>query len=295
MSSFAAQIPPAGMVDLEDKVIPVKLSFLRSHVFVCVTFVMDDQVCENQSLIESKKSLCFTRGQVDVSAFKEYLQSLPDGIWEDENQTSNAQLKRPAHDAWGIKKIVFVFCDDFLQKVLDLPWSREECWRRHLLPIYEAIGIDESKIVRSLLASMPPGLDIPVHHDTGYWVKHTHRVHVAIETGDMVDFMVGPNDCNMTKMLFDQGRIVELNNQAKHAVRNSMDRYRIHLIFDYVEDHPVNRLTILPNERILQTRRSIDLEREAGTGRRCPSFIILGAQKSGTTSLYEVCDRKRLS
>lgn len=130
-------------------------------------------------------------------------------------------------------------------------------------------------------------MDIPVHHDTGYWVKHTHRVHVAIETGELVDFLVGPTEEHMTKFLFDEGRVVELNNQAKHAVTNNMETWRVHLIFDYVDDHPVNRIIVNPSEKIIQTRRSIDLEREAGSGKKLPSFIVIGAQKSGTTSLYE--------
>lgn len=29
---------------------------------------------------------------------------------------------------------------------------------------------------------MPPGCVIPVHHDTGLWVQHTHRIHVAVTT-----------------------------------------------------------------------------------------------------------------
>ena len=110
------------------------------------------------------------------------------------------KLTRPAHDAWGIKKIVFNFCDDFLLKVLDLPWGKDEEWRALLLPIYEAIGITESRVVRSLLASMPPGLNIPVHHDTGYWVKQCHRCHVAIDTGDEVDFFVGPTNETLRKV-----------------------------------------------------------------------------------------------
>jgi hypothetical protein len=47
---------------------------------------------------------------------------------------------------------VFTFCDDFLLKVVDLPWSRDEEWRSLLRPIYAALGVDESKVVRSLLA-----------------------------------------------------------------------------------------------------------------------------------------------
>jgi len=61
---------------------------------------------------------------------------------------------------------------------------------------------------------MPPDMEIPVHHDTGLWVKHTHRIHVAIDTGADVDFLVGPTEDAMVRLLFDEGRIVELNNQV---------------------------------------------------------------------------------
>jgi hypothetical protein len=122
--------------------------------------------------------------------------------------------------------------------------SREERFRKHLIPIYEAIGVSEDKVIRSLLASMPPGMAIPVHHDTGYWVQHTHRVHVAIDTGELVDFFVGPNEESMMKILFDEGRIVELNNQAKHAVKNNMDRW-------YASD-----LYLPPSHIVLSTERA---------------------------------------
>lgn len=177
MSEFKASvIPPEGIVPLSDKQIPA---------------------CESAQFADH---YCFTRGIVDVSAFKAKLNSMSPDAWEDENQEGNVRLTRPAHDAWGIKKIVFNFCDDFLMKVLDLPFSRLSEWRDLLLPIYNAIGVDESKIVRSLLASMPPGVSIPVHHDTGYWVKYCHRVHVAIDTGAEVDFFVGPTNDKMQKV-----------------------------------------------------------------------------------------------
>lgn len=171
-------------------------------------------------------------------------------------------------------------------KVFELPYARQPEWKKFLSPIYDAIGIDESKIVRSLLAAMPPGVDIPIHHDTGYWVKHTHRLHVAIDTGDGVNFYVGPNQDSMRKYSFDEGRIVELNNQAKHAVYNGMNRYRVHLIFDYVDDHPIKRFQLDSKDKINQTRRTIDLVRDQGT-RKSPTFLIIGSQKCGTTSLYE--------
>jgi hypothetical protein len=96
------------------------------------------------------------------------------------------------------------------------------------------------------------------------------------------------------KYLFDEGRIVELNNQAKHAVTNNMkdDKYRVHLIFDYVEeDYSLPpRISLTTDDVILQTRRSIDLKRDVENysfENSQPKFIIIGAQKSGTTSLYE--------
>ena len=247
-------------------------------------------VCE-QDEEQQGKLHAVTLGELDVSAFKEFLQSLPSSHWEDEHaSTENVKLTRPAHDAWGIKKIVFTFCDDFLQKVFDLPFSQHEQWRRFLSPIYKAAGVtDEGKIVRSLLASMPPGVNIPVHHDTGYWVKHTHRVHVAIDSSSaQVDFLVGPTPDKMQKYSFEEGRIVELNNQAKHAVSNNWDRHRVHLIFDFVEDHPINaRYTLKPGDELSQTRRSIDLVGVEKRAHPLPSFVIIGAQKSGTTSMYE--------
>jgi hypothetical protein len=268
---LTAVIPPPGIVLLNDKQTPI-----------CERHNVKDLINNHGD----SEFMAYTRGIVDVSEFKLYLRSLPPSIWDDEHQDGNVKVTRPAHDSWGIKKIVFTFCDDFLQKVLDLPYSQDPKWRSFLLPIYNAVGIEETQVVRSLLASMPPGLSIPVHHDTGYWVKHTHRLHVAIETGKNVDFYVGPTDDTLKKYLFDEGRIVELNNQAKHAVDNKQDTWRIHLIFDYVDSHPLKRHILKPGDIVYQTRRSIDLKTEVGT-RKTPSFLILGSQKCGTTTIYE--------
>lgn len=266
--------PCTGVVDLADKMYPI-----------CE--LDDAEELADKHKNSEDATYAYTRGVVDVSEFKSYLESLQQQDWEDENQEGNVNLKRPAHDAWGIKKIMFTFCDDFLLKVLDLPYSQDSKWRKFLLPIYSAIGIEEKQVVRSLLASMPPGMSIPVHHDTGYWVKHTHRLHVAIISGDKVDFLIGPTNDSLKKYNFDEGRIVELNNQAKHAVTNGMtDKWRVHLIFDYVDTHPVNRFLLKPGEVVYQTRRSIDLKREEGSC-PAPTFIIIGAQKCGTTSIYE--------
>ena len=56
------------------------------------------------------------------------------------------------------------------------------CCCEAVLPIFAACGVDESRVVRCLLAAMPPGATIPPHHDTGLWVARTHRVHVAVRS-----------------------------------------------------------------------------------------------------------------
>lgn len=162
-------IPPTGQVHLSDKTIPI---------------------CEWNSAFH--EHYAYTRGTIDIQGWKNMLKSLPEGFWKDENQKDNVKLIRPAHDAWGIEKIIFTFCDDFLLKILDLPYSQQTEWKSLLDPVYEVLGIDQSRVVRCLLARMPPGVQIPVHHDTGFWVQHTHRCHLAIDTHDNVEFLVGP-------------------------------------------------------------------------------------------------------
>ena len=55
---------------------------------------------------------------MDIIDLKAKVISLPDSAWEDcEHDRQNVKLTRPSHDAWGINKIIFQFCDDFLLKV----------------------------------------------------------------------------------------------------------------------------------------------------------------------------------
>lgn len=79
---------------------------------------------------------------------------------------------------------------------------------------------------------------------------------------------------------------MELNNQAKHAVNNNMkEQYRVHLIFDYVDDgfNLPHRCLLTSDDVVIQTRRSIDLQRDVLSYQMensQPRFIIIGAQVS---------------
>jgi hypothetical protein len=222
-------------------------------------------------------------------------------LWDEINACqNNVHITRPSHDAWGIKKIVLMFCDDFLQTVYEMPW-----WHSHqkmqeaVKPIFEVLNVEPNRIVRLLMAALPPGVTIPVHHDTGEWVRHTHRVHVPILVTDpaQILFRCGPSEALMERISCQPGHVFEMNNQGKHAVSNChASKYRVHLILDYVDPSfkIKTRMKLNPGELLLQTRRSIDRVLDYGK-RPTPSYLILGAQKSGTTSMYEYINQHPLA
>ena len=251
-----------------------------------------------------------TRGVVDVSKIQDMVREgfdqdyrnpdeLPklsqSNFWDPRNaDTDNVTLTRPSHDAWGIGKIVLCFSDDFLTKVYRFPWWKD--FEEGLKPIIDSLFQDhephqEGLVVRALLASLPPGSTIPVHHDSGEWVKKTHRVHVPILVQDpsRVVFRCGPSNLLLQRISCKPGHVFEINNQAKHAVSNCDHVHRVHLIIDYivqdVNDKKLSPLQLDAGEKLVQTRRSVD-RLKTMVPRPTPSYIILGAQKAGTTSLY---------
>jgi hypothetical protein len=217
-------------------------------------------------------------------------------LWDDANAAvNNVRICRPSHDAWGIKKVALIFSDDFLLTTYELPWwhSRPDV-REAVEPILSLLGINASHVIRLLLASLPPGVTIPVHHDTGEWVKTTHRVHVPVLVSDpsRVLFRAGVTKDDLRRIPCRPGNVFELNNQCQHAVSNCDTDYRVHLILDYAPTSPP-RAQVQPGEVLFQTRRTISRLADKGK-RKTPSFLILGAQKAGTTSLYEYINQHPL-
>jgi hypothetical protein len=216
-------------------------------------------------------------------------------LWDIANAAvHNVAITRPSHDAWGINKIILVFCDDFLQQRYHLPWwhGANQPLRRAIQPILDVLKVNDARIVRLLFTSLPPAVTIPVHHDTGEWVKYTHRVHVPILVQDpaLILFRCGLTIDSLQRIDCTPGHVFEINNQAKHTVSNCSTDHRVHLILDYVDADFVwkspSPVLLEPAEVVLQTRRSVDRLKDRGH-RQTPTFMILGAQKAGTTTLYE--------
>ena len=223
--------------------------------------------------------------------------TVPKNLWDPiVAKTENVSITRPSHDAWGIKKIVLIFCDDFLHRVYEMPWwNQQNCpiakaMRKTIQPILSTLQISDKQVVRMLFAALPPKVTIPIHHDTGAWVKQAHRVHIPIivEDPNLILFRCGPTPSTLQRVNAIPGHIFEMNNQAEHAVSNcSTTHHRVHLILDYVpKTHEHERIILHKGESLLQTRRTIDRKIDYGKT-PTPSFIILGVQKAGTTSLYE--------
>ncbi|KAJ0407958.1 hypothetical protein ATCC90586_001986 [Pythium insidiosum] len=222
---------------------------------------------------------------IDISGLQRRILEGGEQLWDPAHQRDNVPIQRAGHDKWGIGKVVFIFCDDFISKVYMFPWFDK--WRAELDAVFEQINIPLDRVIRCILARMPPGSDIPTHHDTGSWVSKSHRMHIPIFTDAAIDFSVGINEQSMVRREFKQGCLYELNNASKHRVTNHWNQPRVHLIFDYVEpDYPLEKLVLKPDMVLHQTRRTLDLSTDAGS-RVAPSFMIIGVQKAGTTSLYD--------
>lgn len=80
-----------------------------------------------------------------------------------------------------------------------------------------------------LYVNLPAGQNILDHKDGGYYLSVVHRLHIPIITNPNVSFIIGD-----TKFHMEEGNLYEINNQQRHAVCNSSDMDRVHLIIDII-------------------------------------------------------------
>lgn len=94
---------------------------------------------------------------------------------------------------------------------------------------------EEGYFIRIILALLRPHGWIGGHRDEGNTLAKSHRNHLAIITNSGVEFEVAEEIRHLAA-----GEIWEINNREEHAVRNTSDHARVHMIIDYV----------VPGERI---------------------------------------------
>jgi hypothetical protein len=83
--------------------------------------------------------------------------------------------------------------------------------------------------IRIILARLLPHGWISGHCDEGNTLAKSHRNHLAIITNSGVEFEVADDVRHLPA-----GEIWEINNREWHAVRNTSDYARVHMIVDYV-------------------------------------------------------------
>lgn len=89
---------------------------------------------------------------------------------------------------------------------------------------YGADGV----FIRVLLARLRGKSQIKPHVDKGYSLINCNRIHIPIITNDGVRFSVGGESKSLS-----EGEIWEINNADVHAVINTSEEARIHLIVDW--------------------------------------------------------------
>jgi Aspartyl/Asparaginyl beta-hydroxylase len=85
------------------------------------------------------------------------------------------------------------------------------------------------RIIRAMVAKLPPGCRIDPHRDRHPSFSCGHRIHVPIATNTKVRFSVDGRPYNL-----QVGQVYEINNIKVHSVINKGSIDRIHFIFDYV-------------------------------------------------------------
>eukprot|EP00501_MAST-03F_sp_TOSAG23-6_P000316 GSMAST32.ASY1.ANO1.323.1 assembled CDS len=274
-------LPPVGVIPLEDKALPT----------------------ENLPPSERSSIACcrLRHSNLDVTQIRDRLLTLHiDGnIWDANKQASNLYVPRPYHDKLGIGNVCFIYCDDAAQNCYRFPWFLE--WKEELESIFKQIGVSSEQVIRCVFACLPAGVTIPVHHDSGRWVEVAHRIHVPLVTNPGVTFFAGADEASLEEYHLPVGTCVELNNHAKHKVINNgasgenIDNRRVHLIFDYLDldcriptiPHQLPTIQLDPNSKIVRHRRHIEvLTEDRAKWKELKYFVIIGAQKCGTSSVY---------
>ena len=85
------------------------------------------------------------------------------------------------------------------------------------------------RIIRAMVAKLPPGGRIDPHRDVHPSFGCGHRIHAPLATNSRVRFTVDGRPYNLAV-----GQVYEINNRKVHSVINKGSTDRIHFIFDYV-------------------------------------------------------------
>ena len=72
--------------------------------------------------VAAQMPFCLGLGTVNVEPLKKVLarELVAGRVWDPNH--GNVDMFRRGHDAWGVKKAMFLYCDDGVERVLAFPW-----------------------------------------------------------------------------------------------------------------------------------------------------------------------------
>lgn len=102
-------------------------------------------LCELDPAVASAFPVVIERQcNIDISAIQKRIRAAGEKLWDPAHQKDNVPIQRAGHDKWGIGKVVFVFCDDYISRVYTFPWFHE--WKNELEPIFKQIQIPLERV-----------------------------------------------------------------------------------------------------------------------------------------------------
>jgi hypothetical protein len=166
-------------------------------------------------------------GRVECGALRQQVLSLPEATWwEDKRRQTEF---RNVHSQ--TQSIVLIFCEGWPNPRIAyhrgwayLGAEAAKVMRTVVADHYPVGG----KILRAMMARLPPGARIDRHRDVDPSFAVSHRIHIPLQTNEEVSFMV-----DKERLPTCAGRAFELNNLLPHEVVNRGKDHRIHFIFDY--------------------------------------------------------------
>lgn len=175
-------------------------------------------------------------GKVDITALKERVLKLPMNTWEAENQGKPNKFR----EFHSTKHIIFKFVRSFddCRTSYDLPAWKD--WKDMLQPIMDK-AVEEYQyrdgiFSRIMLARLEAESQINIHKDGNRAATFPHKIHIPLQTNPSCTFFVNPK-----RYHFEEGKVYEVNNLARHQVDNAGTEARIHLIFEYFSESVLNQ------------------------------------------------------
>ena len=168
-------------------------------------------------------------GEIDVAPMAAAIGAQPDAAW---NEHEHRQKDYEVHRQTQSSVLLFANIYDWPDlKVIRMPgWDRLASVS---VPIMDSIIArlypPGGRIIRAMVAKLPPGCRIDPHRDRHPSFSCGHRIHVPIATNTKVRFSVDGRPYTL-----QAGQVYEINNIKVHSVINRGSDDRIHFIFDYV-------------------------------------------------------------